>query len=55
MDTKLLYNQMKEQLPPMEGVTVKVEDDKMNFYVDGRLEFYVMSTEQIKIRIIADF
>lgn len=41
MDTKLLYNQMKEQLPPMEGVTVKVEDDKMNFYVDGRLEFYV--------------
>ena len=41
MNSKLLYNQMKEQLPPMEGVAVKVEDDKMNFYVDGRLEFYV--------------
>lgn len=41
MDSKLLYNQIKEQLPPMEGVAVKIEDDKMNFYVDGRLEFYV--------------
>lgn len=41
MNSKLLYNQMKEQLPPMEGVAVKIEDDKMNFYVDGRLEFYV--------------
>ena len=25
----------------MEGVAVKVEDNKMNFYIDGRLEFYV--------------
>ena len=41
MNSKLLYNQMKEQLPPMEGVAVKIEDDKMNFYVDGRLEFYI--------------
>ena len=41
MDSKLLYNQIKEQLPPMEGVAVKVEDNKMNFYIDGRLEFYV--------------
>ena len=41
MNSKLLYNQIKEQLPPMEGVDVKVDDDKMNFYVDGRLEFYV--------------
>ena len=41
MESKLLYNQIKEQLPPMEGVAVKIEDDKMNFYVDGRLEFYV--------------
>lgn len=41
MNSKLLYNQIKEQLPPMEGVAVKVEDNKMNFYIDGRLEFYV--------------
>ncbi len=41
MDSKLLYNQIKEQLPPLEGVSVKVEDNKMNFYIDGRLEFYV--------------
>lgn len=41
MNSKLLYNQIKEQLPPMEGVAVKIEDDKMNFCVDGRLEFYV--------------
>ena len=41
MDSKLLYNQIKEQLPHMEGVAVKVEDNKMNFYIDGRLEFYV--------------
>lgn len=41
MNLKLLYNQIKEQLPPMEGVAVKVEDNKMNFYIDGRLEFYV--------------
>lgn len=25
----------------MEGVAVMVEDDKMNFHVNGRLEFYV--------------
>lgn len=41
MNSKLLYNQIKEQLPPMEGVAVKVEDNKMNFSIDGRLEFYV--------------
>ena len=41
MNSKLLYNQIKEQLPSMEGVAVKVEDNKMNFYIDGRLEFYV--------------
>ena len=39
MNSKLLYNQIKEQLPPLEGVSVKVEDNKMNFYIDGRLEF----------------
>lgn len=33
MNSKLLYNQIKEQLPPMEGVAVKVEDNKMNFYI----------------------
>ena len=35
MDSKLLYNQIKEKLPPMEGVAVKVEAHKMNFYIDG--------------------
>lgn len=44
MNSKLLYNQIKDQLPPMEGVAVKVEDNKMNFYIDGRLEFYVRET-----------
>ena len=29
MNSKLLYNQIKEQLPPMEGVAVKVEDNKI--------------------------
>ena len=31
MDSKLLYNQIKEQLPPMEGVAVKVEDNKQKY------------------------
>lgn len=44
MDSKLLYNQIKEQLPPIDGVAVKVEDNKMNFYIYGRLEFHVRET-----------
>lgn len=44
MDSKLFFNQIKLQLPHMEGVAIKAEDDKLNFYVDGRKEFYVRPT-----------
>ena len=66
MNSKLLYNQIKAQLPPMEGVAVKVEDNKMNFYIDGRLEFYVREsggvsympncsdTDKVKKRVPSD-
>ena len=32
----------------MEGVAVKVEDNKMNFYIDGRLEFYVRESGGVR-------
>ena len=41
MDSKTFFNQIKVQLPHNDGVTIKAEDNKLNFYVDGRLEFYV--------------
>ncbi len=44
MDSKTFFKQIKVQLPRMEGVAIKTEDGKLNFYVDGRLEFYVRPT-----------
>ncbi len=41
MDAKLLFNQIKLQLPSREAVVIKAEENRLNFYVDGRLEFYV--------------
>ncbi len=41
MDAKLLFNQIKLQLPSREAVVIKAEENRLNFYIDGRLEFYV--------------
>ena len=44
MDPKLLFNQIKIQLPRMHGVRTEIEEDKMNFFVNGRLKFSVRET-----------
>lgn len=41
MNSKLLFNQIKIQLPCMHGVRTEIQDDQLNFYVNGRLEFHV--------------
>ena len=42
MNSKLLYNQIKEQLPPMEGVAVKVEDinDKIKVHKNYQIKVH---------------
>lgn len=44
MNTKLLFNQIKIQLPRVPGVRTEIEEDKMNFIINGRLEFSVRET-----------
>lgn len=47
MDSKFLYNQGIERLHCMEEIAVKVEDDKMNFFIDGRLKFYIKEASEV--------
>ncbi len=41
MNPKLLFNQIKIQLPRVPGVRIEIEEDKMNFIINGRLELSV--------------
>ncbi len=41
MDVKLLFNQIKLQVSNRQNVQMQSDENRLNFYIDGRLEFYV--------------